>query len=996
MPLSHKHTMPLRTIVRTKGEGKEHDKEKHSEMDEDESNHNTAFSKSGIVSAIRKTIAKYTISRPHSPVNSRPASPGPRNSTTSDEGLDEDEPPSAPPVKTATQIKQRPPLRTSTASRELKKEDSRKDAGGSRVSFDIPPPPPELLSVQDLNSLFSGAPVFSIIKEGNETPEPRVFFPFDDEDDEELEELSDCPPIAHPAFSLCTSRPHKPSNPDARGRRAKDDSDLEELGGMVEEEPSMLSFMGLEPGTCGWEYFMMYPVGDFAKTEDNEDDDIDEIDEGGRERSRRGSMGNGKGGVRSVETDYIVERLKELGEIWNERRRRQAQESISNIIISEIDDAGKAKGVLGKYSSLELYTQLFTRLLYPPTRISTEDFNDPYSLKVQAIALLETLAMKRFWLDFKDPHWRIRIGQILWGRRPSYRDDNSDDEEDEEDITSERDAEKVWLLLQILLACELAVRLDVLFSDDIVETPENQSVESKEDMCKRFKRIGTKKAEWDILLARRWLDNVQIIDDESAAEKDPASLAPPTSERRGWFSSRATPPSPPPEVNDDGDENGVKSYEALICPRNLNRQFSALMYFARSLQWPQIDTLSLQLQEKIRSASTFSTPSQSISGTPLATPLSIMSTNANSYFQAFGRPKRIQELASTSATPSVMTSSSSVRNSVLAKTMGSGGWLSRTFFSGLILPGEGLPHFLISTLLENDASAVESLGDNSILYAGFQYEGSTWWSSNCIVGRVLAGHGGSKEVGGWIGPCMDIKIPTENGLVYKSITNGWLNICSLLPEDEGEARVLKPRRVKEESNPLGTKYRESKSILSSDLSMPFDDVIPGEKVLLERLVLVEPSREDDLDVDVDIAIKYDTELHFQLGETEELAVRLKHEVFFITSFPCLDPPSSFKGMKKEGSEEHATKRAHPLHKEFEYSMVSIESLVREGDDPTRDRSHILVIEAGGEGKDRGVLARAWCSERGVNAIIGGRGRTCLSCCIREAKALGVDVVIRVG
>jgi hypothetical protein len=65
--------MPLRTIVRTKDEGKEHDKEKPSEMDEDESNHNTAFSKSGIVSAIRKTIAKYTISRPHSPVNSRPA-----------------------------------------------------------------------------------------------------------------------------------------------------------------------------------------------------------------------------------------------------------------------------------------------------------------------------------------------------------------------------------------------------------------------------------------------------------------------------------------------------------------------------------------------------------------------------------------------------------------------------------------------------------------------------------------------------------------------------------------------------------------------------------------------------------------------------------------------------------------------------------------------------------------------------------------------------------
>lgn len=982
--------MPLRTIVGTKDEGKEHDKEKPIEMDEDESNHNTAFSKSAIVSAIRKTIAKYTISRPHSPVNSRPPSPGPRNSTASDESPDEDQTPRPQPVKPTTEVKQRPPLRTSTASRELKKEDCRRDSSKNHISFDIPPPPPELLSSQDLNALFSGAPAFSIIKEGNETPEPRVFFPFDDEDDEELEELSDCPPIAHPAFSLCTSRLHKPLNPDARGRRAKDDSDLEELGGGVEEEPSMLSFMGLEPGTCGWEYFMMYPVGDFAKTEDSEDDDIDEIDEGGRERGRRGSMGNGKGGVRSVETDYIVERLKELGEIWNERKRKRAQEG--NSIINEIESAGRSKGVLGKYSSLELYTQLFTRLLYPPTRISTEDFNDPYSLKVQAIALLETLAMKRFWLDFKDPHWRIRIGQILWGRRPSYRGDNSDDEEDEEDIASERDAEKVWLLLQILLSCELAVRLDVLFGDDTVEVVDNQSVESKEDMCKRFKKIGTKKVEWDILLARRWLDNVQIIDDESTAEKDITSLAPPASERRGWFSSRATPPSPPPEI-DDG--NGVRSYEALIYPRNLNRQFSALIYFAKSLQWPQIDTLSQQLQEKIRSASTLSTPSQSINGTPLATPLSMMSANSSSYFQAFGRPRRIQELASTSDTPSIMTSSSSIRSSVLAKTMGSGGWLSRTFFSGLILPGEGLPHFLISTLLENDVSAVESLGDNSILYAGFQYEGLTWWSSNCIVGRVIAGHGGSKEVGGWIGPCLGTKVPTENGLVYKPVANGWLNIYSLLPEDEGEARVLKPRLVREESNPLGTKYKESKGILSSDLSMPSDEVILGEKVLLERILLVEPPREDDLDFEAETPTKYDVELHFQLGETEELAVRLKHEVFFITSFPCLDPPSSFKDTKK-GLDEHTIKRAHPLHKEFNYSLTSIESLVREGDDETRDRSHILVIEAGGEGRDREILARAWCSERGVHAIIGGRVRTCLSCCVREAKALGVDVVIRVG
>lgn len=843
------------------------------------------------------------------------------------------------------------------------------------------------MSSHDLYTLFSGAPVFSILQKGTETLEPRILFPFDDEEDEELERLSDCPPIAHPAFSLCTSRVHTALNPDTRGRRAKNDAEPEEQGGLVEEEPSMLSFMGLEPGTCGWEYFMMYPVDDLENAGEKGDGE-DAVDEGGRERGRRGSMGNGKGSIRSVETDYIVERLKELGEIWNERDQRRGSEG-SNIVINDLGDAGKPKGVLGRYSSLELYTQLFTRLLYPPTRITTEDFQDPYSLKVQVAALIQTLAMKKFWLNFKDVQWRIRLGQILWGRKSRDRSNyDDDDEENEEEDDSKSEAEEVWLLLQILLSCELAVRLDALFNNTQPGAT-NRFAESKDDMCKRFKRIGSKKVEWDILLARRWLDNVRIIEDEPPAEKNAAHLAPPTSERRGWFSSRSTPPSPPPEIddNDEDEDDPNSSYEALIYPRNLTTQFSGLMYFARCLQWPHIETLSLQLQERIRSPSTFSTPAHSVSGTPLATPLSMMSSSGNSYFQTMARPKRVQELSSVTQ---LMTGGGPTKSSLM-KTMGSGGWLSRTYFSGLILPGEGLPHFLISTLLENDAGAVDSLGYNANLYGGFEYEGSTWWSSYCVVGKVLAGYGESREVGGWIGPCLGSMIPTENGMVYEEVSDGWLYICTL-PAEEDEVRILSPRRVKEESNPLGIKYSDSKGILSSDLSIPDDDAILEEEVLVERLVLIDPLG-GGLEIDTEDIRKHDVELHFRLGETDELAIRLKHDIFFITSFPCLESHSSTRG--PETNLEQNGKGGHPLHKEFRYDTRPIESIVRE-EVERKDRDRILVVEAGGERGDREVLARAWCAENGVHAIVGRRGRTCLGCCIREAKALGVGVVIRVG
>lgn len=859
------------------------------------------------------------------------------------------------------------------------KEDNRKDISDNRIT---PEAPAKVLSPQDLYSLFSGAPVFSVIQKGNETPEPRVFFPFDDDKDGALEELSDCPPIAHPAFSLCTSRPHSASNPDARGRRGRDNPELEEQGGLVEEEPSMLSFMGLEPGSCGWEYFMMYPIGDVDNLEDQGDEDQDAIDEGGMERGRRGSMGNGKGGIRSVETDYIVERLKELGEIWNERG--------SSIVIGDLDNAGKPNGVLEQYSSLELYTQLFTRLLYPPTRITTEDFHDPYSLKVQILALTQTLALGKFWLDFKDVQWRIRLGQILWGGGTRDRSDGDDDnEEDEEDEnTSGSEAEKVWLLLQILLASELAVRLDAFFSDSTIEVAASDGPgESKEEACKRFKKVGTKKVEWDILLARRWLDNVQIIDDESPAEKDAAHLAPFVPERRGWFSSRSTPPSPPPETNEVDVEDRERSYEALIYPRNLTTQFSGLMYFARCLQWPQIEILSQHLQEKIRSPPSFSTPEHSISSTPLATPLSMMSAPTNNYFQTMAPPKRIQELPS--ATPS-MVGGGQTRTSALIQTMGSDGWMSRTYLSGLILPGEGLSHFLISTLLENDAGSVDSLGYTAYLYGGFKYEDSTWWSSYCIVGKVLAGYGQSREVAGWIGPCPAVKIPTENGMVFEDAPDGWVDICTVQLEDE-EARVLSPHLVRKASNPLGAKYGSSNGILSSDLSMPKDTALSNEQVLVERLTLVEPQEEDGSDIITGGLKKYEAEVHFQLDKTGALAVRLRHDVFFITSFPCLEPHPSTKDPKIDPGKK---KNGHPLHKEFRYDILPVESVVRESME-SKERDRTLVIEAGGIQKHREVLARAWCAERGTHAIIGGRGRTCLGCCIREARALGVQVVIRV-
>jgi hypothetical protein len=98
--------------------------------------------------------------------------------------------------------------------------------------------------------------------------------------------------------------------------------------------------------------------------------------------------------------------------------------------------------------------------------------------------------------------------------------------------------------------------------------------------------------------------------------------------------------------------------------------------------------------------------------------------------------------------------------------------------------------------------------------------------------------------------------------------------------------------------------------------------------------------------------------------------------------------------------------AHPLHVSYKYRIVDVAKLLDSSaslpievdvvvdEDEDQSMSEILVLDARAD-KDLELLARAWCADKGVHAIIGRTGRTCLGCCVREARGLGVAIVIRV-
>lgn len=78
-----------------------------------------------------------------------------------------------------------------------------------------------------------------------------------------------------------------------------------------------------------------------------------------------------------------------------------------------------------------------------------------------------------------------------------------------------------------------------------------------------------------------------------------------------------------------------------------------------------------------------------------------------------------------------------------------------SWFTGVILPGPTLPWLIMNTVIDCDRDTGESLKYLTHMHqnTGFQYRANTYWSHECIVGKVLGAARGVKQVAGWVGPC---------------------------------------------------------------------------------------------------------------------------------------------------------------------------------------------------------------------------------------------------
>lgn len=821
--------------------------------------------------------------------------------------------------------------------------------------------PNRVLTEEEIFVMFEGAPCFSV-SEGNKGYKSQVVF-HGGSTGLPPNYVPDYKQFDHESFSASTLGAHavRESDEIPFTSHLRIESQKTGAGDTILEVPNMLSAAGVEPGTVGFEYFLQLPIADSLSVPE----------EVGAFEKRQLLVSNpAELGLRAFDLAQLVNNLTDAGNMY-----------------MHLENADATSDFLKQEKIDEMGEQLFSRLLSAGSMATPNEDGQHYTLEMQIDALSNILHTTGLWHNFSLVEWRIRVGQLLW----TEVDVDYQNSEDAGHLT-ERDV----FLLQITLAAELLVRLRL--SEAKSETEKNLTNKNTDNE-------RSPKVKWDLLLAEKFLANLSIsaLPDTKDAQQGI---------RNSFFSAISFFASE--------EEPQANSTQPILRPRNEDRQIAGLLAFAVALNWTHTEDVHAQLRPGPDSAGNERPVSMiSIYATPLNSPRLFNTENTpgtrTSYFGAAARQEQNRPgYSRMSTTQSIQLRPASVESDGFSV----GGWLSRSWLSGLVLPGEAASHFLISTLLENSPQAIGALGDSADLYGGFVYQGRTFWSKSSAVGRVLAASSGAVECMGWISVP---GAPTQH-------PDGWVNAkITDYPYPSTQPRIKEREALARSSDPFHN--TDASQLRAADFTTPVDSPpVLGNEVLSHGLSFVSPDSSSSTSSHSTTTAKTTAHIIFSSPinpKLPRLSVPLTYDVHFISSYPCYPVPTTEPSPSIASSPSdhnalslHTTSTldkpappSHPLHTSYRYMTLPVATLLSAGAEEARSRALSLPdekaeAESGDEDEEvaildcRGnadleLLARAWCSKVGENAVVGKVGRSCLACCVREARGLGVRVVIRI-
>lgn len=833
--------------------------------------------------------------------------------------------------------------------------------------------------------------------------------------------MLDRKPLPHASFTLCTLHAHLPVPDDwtVKGGVPLHLHSWHRTGGFkrasfdvgVFEVPNMLANNGREPGTVGYRHFLEFDIADMIRYSGRPEPRIEPELQRLSQLSATEAFGLMDGYSKpysQCQSGAVLDRrqlLREGPAAWkrigvrdiNLRTLAQRLTRLRQLRLKILID-GSTMTILDIETSRELHTILHTQFLYPHPPLENLMPGHPESLKSQIKTLTTVLATPGAWIDFSLPEWRVRAGQILW-EAPPHKDGDCSDEcgtGSSQKPWMNSGTDRKWLLVQLLLAAELLIRLDAFVRMGMLRDPHGGLMTMQE--LEHYDRMREGKVNWDLIVARRFLDNLEIACGPTPAEVSPvgtpSSTSPDKTTKQHRFSLLE---SINRRLTSSTEPDRRSAWQCHIGSPHIRQQLEGLCVFAENIGWPSVGTLKTTLEQKLRNGS------QALTFPPVETEM-----------RRSAPEKTASDHAAVRLAPGDMYTRSQSRRCIklrspciedddphASETLG---WISRTWLSGFVVPGEGISHLLIGTLLENDTNAIEQLGPTANLYGGFIYGSRSWWSKACIVGRVLSALDCAQTCMGWVGS--DVLPRDVNTL--NPLDPGWFEVQVQRVSRSGSAsaacrhpRIKQGGKLALESTPLGTG-----DISADAFTLPIDQPAtssPALTVRLEALTLaVKTPRRRNITVSDEASISFTLEMGSKPPTT--IPLPLKYNVRFVSGHACR-PPLGFLSHHQDKCDKTGTtdwsefKRlpGHLLHRSYSYKNVSLESLPQQpAPSANPDGPHeVIVIDARGS-RNKETFVRAWCASVGSHALIGRVGRTCIACCVREARAIEVQVVVRVG
>ncbi|EFQ99010.1 hypothetical protein MGYG_02021 [Nannizzia gypsea CBS 118893] len=317
---------------------------------------------------------------------------------------------------------------------------------------------------------------------------------------------------------------------------------------------------------------------------------------------------------------------------------------------------------------------------------------------------------------------------------------------------------------------------------------------------------------------------------------------------------------------------------------------------------------------------------------------------------------------------------------------------------GLTLPGKWMSFKIMATLIYSSPST-RQLGPAQDYDDGVSLPTKSYFRLRTVMGRVLGCHPDCKSVCGWIGPCPPINFilsrPASASVEPKYIRVKAEKVPPLRYPPRTSGHAIDQTYYHYQFKSMGQQADEVTSEYIKSIHDPNQWIAPQpplqqSSVICMKSINLEPLHPEDMGQGIVEHTGYCKNLEYQASITFEtddslLTYTLLTNPIFISLPACKLVPHG---------EQHQVhfRELHRFSRQHVYNVTRLKGYTSTFSED--DAKNVMVINATGTG-DAEMLARAWCAERGKNAVIRRPGGPCYTCAVRAASkgALGTGVLI---